>query len=58
MKRFLLNVVLMILAFTVQNCVFPLIPFLTATPNLLLIYLYISINGNGDDTETNHSPSD
>lgn len=21
-------------------------------------YLYISINGNGDDTETNHSPSD
>ena len=37
MKRILLNVVLMILAFTVQNCVFPLIPFLTATPNLLLI---------------------
>ena len=40
MKRFLLNVVLMILAFTVQNCVFPLIPFLTATPNLLLILTF------------------
>jgi rod shape-determining protein MreD len=33
-------VVLMILAFTVQNCVFPLIPFLTATPNLLLILTF------------------
>mgnify|MGYP000863420124 CR=1 FL=1 len=40
MKRILLNVVLMILAFTVQNCVFPLIPFLTATPNLLLILTF------------------
>ena len=40
MKRILLNVVLMMLAFTVQNCVFPLIPFLTATPNLLLILTF------------------
>ena len=42
MKRFLLNVVLMILAFTVQNCVFPLLPFLAATPNLLLILTFYS----------------
>ena len=36
MKRTILNVLLMILAFTIQNCVFPLIPFLSASPNLLL----------------------
>ena len=39
-KQFLLNVVLILLAFTIQNCVFPLIPFLTATPNLLLILTF------------------
>lgn len=40
MKRIILNVLLMILAFTIQNCVFPLIPFLSASPNLLLILTF------------------
>ena len=39
-KQFLLNVVLILLAFTIQNCVFPLLPFLAATPNLLLILTF------------------
>ena len=40
MKRVLINVVLIILAFTIQNCVFPLLPFLSAAPNLLLILTF------------------
>lgn len=40
MKRIIINILLMILAFTVQNGVFPLLPFLTATPNLLLILTF------------------
>lgn len=40
MKRIVINVLLMILAFTIQNCIFPLIPFLAASPNLLLILTF------------------
>lgn len=40
MKRIVCNILLMVLAFTIQNCVFPLIPFLSATPNLLLILTF------------------
>lgn len=40
MKRFLINVLLLVLAFTIQNCVIPLIPFLSASPNLLLILTF------------------
>lgn len=40
MKRIIINILLMILAFTIQNGVFPLLPFLTATPNLLLILTF------------------
>lgn len=40
MKRIIINVLLMILAFTIQNCIFPLIPFLSASPNLLLILTF------------------
>lgn len=40
MKRTILNILLMILAFTIQNCVFPLLPFLSASPNLLLILTF------------------
>lgn len=40
MKRIIINILLMILAFTVQNGVFPLIPFLSASPNLLLILTF------------------
>lgn len=39
-KQALLNVLLILLAFTIQNCVFPLLPFLAATPNLLLILTF------------------
>lgn len=39
-RKFLLNVIFIVLAFTIQNCVFPLLPFLSATPNLLLILTF------------------
>lgn len=40
MKRILFNILLMLLAFTIQNGVFPLLPFLSASPNLLLILTF------------------
>ena len=40
MKRFLINLALAIAAFTVQSCIFPQIPFLSASPNLLLILTF------------------
>ena len=39
-KQILMNVLFILLAFTIQNCVFPLLPFLAATPNLLLILTF------------------
>ena len=39
-KQVLINILFIVLAFTVQNCVFPLLPFLSATPNLLLILTF------------------
>ncbi len=39
-KQLLINIVILVLAFTVQNCVFPLLPFLAAVPNLLLILTF------------------
>lgn len=40
MKRIAINILLMILAFTIQSCIFPLLPFLSAAPNLLLILTF------------------
>ena len=40
LKQVGINIFFIILAFTVQNCVFPLLPFLSATPNLLLILTF------------------
>ena len=40
MKRTILNILLMLLAFTIQSGVFPLLPFLASTPNLLLILTF------------------
>ncbi len=40
LKRAIINLALIITAFTIQNCVFPLIPFLSAAPNLLLILTF------------------
>lgn len=40
MRRIIFNVLLIILAFTIQNCIFPLLPFLSAAPNLLLILTF------------------
>ena len=31
---------LMVAAFIIQNCIFPLLPFLSASPNLLLIFTF------------------
>ena len=39
-KQILMNVLFILLPFTIQNCVFPLLPFLAATPNLLLILTF------------------
>lgn len=40
MRRILANLLLMVLAFTIQTCIFPMIPFLSAAPNLLLILTF------------------
>lgn len=40
LKQILINILLILLAFTIQNCVFPLLPFLAVTPNLLLILTF------------------
>ncbi len=40
MRRILLNILLIFLAFTIQTGVFPLMPFLSASPNLLLILIF------------------
>ena len=40
MRRALVNLTLILAAFTIQNCVFPLIPVLVSTPNLLLILTF------------------
>ena len=37
MKRIIVNFVLVILAFIVQTCIFPLLPFLAVYPNLMVI---------------------
>lgn len=39
-KQVFINILFIVLAFTVQNCVFPLLPFLSAAPNLLLILTF------------------
>jgi len=40
LKQILINIGFIVLAFTIQNCVFPLLPFLAAVPNLLLILTF------------------
>ena len=40
MKKAIMNCLLILTAFTIQNCVFPLLPFLSASPNLLLILTF------------------
>ncbi len=40
MKIHIINILIIILAFTIQSCIFPLIPVLAATPNLLLIVTF------------------
>ena len=40
LKNIAVNLLLILLAFTVQTCVFPLFPFLSAYPNLLLILIF------------------
>lgn len=39
-RNIIINLILIVLAFTVQTCVFPLLPFLSSYPNLLLILIF------------------
>lgn len=41
MRKILISLVLLVLAFTIQICVFPQIAFLSSAPNLLLIFVFI-----------------
>lgn len=41
MRKILINILMMILAFTLQICIFPQLSFLSAAPNLLLICVFI-----------------
>ena len=41
MRKLLINLVMLILAFTIQICVFPQIAFLSSAPNLLLIVVFL-----------------
>lgn len=41
MRKIIVNIILLVLAFTIQICVFPQIAFLSASPNLLLILVFI-----------------
>lgn len=40
MKQVGINLLLMVIAFIIQSCIFPLMPFFSATPNLLLILTF------------------
>lgn len=40
LKQIFINLCLVILAFTVQTCIFPLIPFLAVYPNLMVILIF------------------
>lgn len=40
MRKIIINVALLVLAFTIQICVFPQLAFLSASPNLLLILVF------------------
>lgn len=40
MRKIIVNISLLILAFTIQICIFPQIAFLSAAPNLLLILVF------------------
>lgn len=39
-KRIFFNILILLLAFTIQNGIFPLVPFLSAAPNLLVIVTF------------------
>ena len=41
MRKLLINLVMLILAFTIQICVFPQIAFSSSAPNLLLIVVFV-----------------
>lgn len=41
MRKILINIGILFLALTIQTCVFPLLPFLSAAPNLVLITVFI-----------------
>lgn len=40
MRRNFVNVLVIILGFAIQNCIFPFIPFLSAAPNIITILVF------------------
>lgn len=50
MKRTIVDFLCLIIAFAIQHCIFPFIPFLSAAPNLVLIlvFSYAFIYGSKD----------
>ena len=40
MRRRIANIAIIILAFAIQNCIFPFIPFLSASPNFMTILVF------------------
>lgn len=40
MKKYIINITIILIAFAVQNCIFPFIPFLSASPNFMVIIVF------------------
>ena len=40
MRRIIINTTIILIAFAIQNCAFPFIPFLSAAPNLMIIFVF------------------
>lgn len=40
MKKLIVNIAMILIAFAIQSCIFPFIPFLSASPNFMLILVF------------------
>lgn len=40
MNKYIINITIILIAFAVQSCVFPFIPFLSASPNFMVIIVF------------------
>ncbi len=48
MKKKVANIALILIAFAIQNCIFPFIPFLALAPNLMIILVFTLGFMNGE----------